>query len=227
MTSQHVAVRDLVKTYREAGRRHEVLRGVALDISRGECVALVGRSGSGKSTLLHLLAGIDVADAGRIVLDGRDVGGLPEPERTLFRRRHIGLVFQFFNLIPTLSVMENLLLPLELCGVARDEAAWRAQALLAEIGLAARADSHPEELSGGEQQRVALARAMIHRPTLLLADEPTGNLDEETGAAVLSLLNRLIRTQGLTLLIATHSPDVAAFADRVLALHDGRLQPVS
>lgn len=224
MTSQHVAVHGLTKTYWEGGRRHDVLRGVDLNIARGECVALVGRSGSGKSTLLHLLAGIDVADGGRIVMDDRDVGALAEPHRTLFRRRHIGLVFQFFNLIPTLSVIENLLLPLELCGVPRAEGEQRAQALLAQVGLAARAASHPEDLSGGEQQRVAIARALIHRPMLLLADEPTGNLDAETGAAVLSLLSELVREQHLTLLLATHSRDVAASADRVLSLHDGRLQ---
>jgi putative ABC transport system ATP-binding protein len=227
MSSQHVAVHGLTKTYREAGRRHDVLRGIDLTLAPGECVALVGRSGSGKSTLLHLLAGIDVPDGGRIVMKDRDVGALPEPQRTLFRRRHIGLVFQFFNLIPTLSVLENLLLPLELCEVPRAEAEARAQGLLAQVGLAARAGSHPEDLSGGEQQRVAIARALIHRPMLLLADEPTGNLDEETGAAVLSLLSTLVREQRLTLLLATHSREVAAFADRVLILHDGRLRDAS
>jgi len=224
MTPQHLAVHGLTKTYWEGGRRHDVLRGVDLSIAAGECVALVGRSGSGKSTLLQLLAGIDSADAGRIVIDGRDVGALPEPDRTLFRRHHIGLVFQFFNLIPTLSIMENLLLPLELCDVHRAEAQRRASSLLAQVGLAARADSHPEDLSGGEQQRVALARALIHRPLLLLADEPTGNLDEETGTAVLTLLSALVREQRLTLLLATHSREVASFSDRVLALHDGWLQ---
>ena len=226
-TSKHVAVQGLVKNYAEAGRRHEVLRGIDLDIAPGECVALVGRSGSGKSTLLHLIAGIDVPDAGRVILDGKDICGLSERERTLFRRRHIGLVFQFFNLISTLSVAENLLLPLELCGVAKEEGKQRVQTLLAQVGLAEREDSYPEDLSGGEQQRVAIARALIHRPTVLLADEPTGNLDNETSAAVLGLLSGLIREQGLTLLIATHSADVAAFADRVLSLHDGVLHSSS
>jgi putative ABC transport system ATP-binding protein len=226
-TSQHVAVRGLVKTYIEAGRRHEVLRGIDLNIASGECVALVGRSGSGKSTLLHLIAGIDVPDAGRVILDGKDICKLSERERTLFRRRHIGLVFQFFNLISTLSVAENLLLPLELCGVGKQKGKHRVHAMLAQVGLAERADGYPEDLSGGEQQRVAIARALINRPTVLLADEPTGNLDNETSAAVLSLLSGLIREQGLTLLIATHSTDVAAFADRVLSLHDGVLHPSS
>jgi putative ABC transport system ATP-binding protein len=227
MTLQHVTVRGLIKTYREAGRRHVVLRGIDLAIAPGECVALVGRSGSGKSTLLHLLAGIDVPDTGRVIMDGKDICGLSERERTLFRRHHIGLVFQFFNLIATLSVAENLLLPLQLCDVATQESKKRVQDLLSQVGLAERADSYPEDLSGGEQQRVAIARALIHRPTVLLADEPTGNLDDETGAAVLSLLSDLIREQGLSLLIATHSADVAAFADRVLSLHDGVLHPVS
>jgi putative ABC transport system ATP-binding protein len=226
-TSQHVAVRGLVKNYREAGRRHEVLRGIDLDIAPGECVALVGRSGSGKSTLLHVMAGIDVPDAGRVIMDGKDICGLSERERTLFRRSHIGLVFQFFNLVSTLSVAENLLLPLELCGIAKSQGQRRVQDLLAQVGLAERADSYPEDLSGGEQQRVAVVRALIHRPTLLLADEPTGNLDDETGAAVLSLLSELIRERGLTMMIATHSADVAAFADRVLSLHDGVLRPAS
>ncbi|MEJ2553121.1 MAG: ABC transporter ATP-binding protein [Gammaproteobacteria bacterium] len=224
-TTQHVAAQGVIKTYREAGRRHEVLRGIEFTVAPGECVALVGRSGSGKSTLLHLMAGIDTPDAGRLLIDDRDICGLSERERTLFRRHHIGLVFQFFNLVSTLTVAENLLLPLELCDVAGPQARKRVHDLLAQVGLAERAASHPEELSGGEQQRVAIARALIHGPGLLLADEPTGNLDDETGATVLALLRDLIRERGLTMMIATHSAEVAAFADRVLSLHDGVVRP--
>lgn len=225
-TTQHVSVQGVIKTYREAGRRHQVLRGIEFSMAPGECVALVGRSGSGKSTLLHLMAGIDTPDAGRLIIDGTDICTRPERERTLFRRRHIGLVFQFFNLISTLTVSENLLLPLELCGIARSQGRKRAHDLLAQVGLTERAESYPEDLSGGEQQRVAIARALIHKPSLLLADEPTGNLDDETGAAVLALLRNLIREQGLSMMIATHSRDVAVFADRVLSLHDGVMHPV-
>ena len=219
----HVEAQGLIKRYREAGRAHEVLRGVNFNIAAGECVALTGRSGSGKSTLLHIVAGIDVPDAGSLTIDGADLCSMTERSRTLFRRRHIGLVFQFFNLIATLTVAENLLLPLELCGAAKQASKERVRALLRQVGLEDRAGSYPERLSGGEQQRVAIARALIHRPAILLADEPTGNLDDETGSAVLALLTGLIREEGLSVIIATHSGELAACADRVLTLHNGIL----
>jgi putative ABC transport system ATP-binding protein len=221
----HVEAQGLIKRYREGGRDHDVLRGVDLDIAAGECVALTGRSGSGKSTLLHIVAGIDAPDAGRLAIRGADLCAMTERARTLFRRRHIGLVFQFFNLIATLTVAENLRLPLELCGVSKQAGKERVRAFLRQVGLEDRADSYPDRLSGGEQQRVAVVRALIHRPALLLADEPTGNLDNETGGSVLNLLARLARAEGLSVLIATHSGEVAACADRVLALHDGVLHP--
>ncbi len=186
-------------------------------------MALLGRSGSGKSTLLNLVGGIDLPTGGEVILDGTNLTRLSERERTLFRRRHIGLVFQSFNLIPTLTVIENLLLPLELNG-RRDEAARAAAlGLLDRIGLADRAGTYPDRLSGGEQQRIAVARAVVHDPLLLLADEPTGSLDAESGSRVLELLFGLARKEGRAMIVVTHNDAVARSADRVLALRDGRL----
>ncbi len=196
-----------------------MLHDLNLDIAAGECVALVGRSGSGKSTLLNLISGIDPPLRGEVVIGGLNLGRMNERDRTLFRRRHIGFVYQFFNLLPTLTVLENLLLPLELN--RRDPA--RAYALLEEVGLEPRAADFPDRLSGGEQQRVAIARALVHEPGLVLADEPTGNLDEDTGRRVLDLLTRLVRRNNGMLLIVTHAREVAAIADRVMVLADGRL----
>jgi putative ABC transport system ATP-binding protein len=187
-------------------------------------VALLGPSGSGKSTLLNLVSGIDTPDAGSIDIDGVRVTDLDERERTLFRRRHIGFVFQFFNLLPTLTVEENLLLPLELKGRLDAAARRRARELLEHVGLADRAATFPDRLSGGEQQRIALARALVHEPALILADEPTGNLDPATGEKMLDLLDRLVRDAGRTLLVVTHSRELAAHADRVLRIVDGRLE---
>ena len=212
--------------YREAGEWREILRGVDLEVRAGEQLALVGLSGSGKSTLLHLLGGLDVPSAGRITFDGFDLAGLGEPARTLWRRQHVGFIYQFFNLIPTLSVLENVLLPLELNGI--DEKAGReaGMALLDQVELADRAGAYPDKLSGGEQQRVAMVRALIQRPALVLADEPTGNLDFATGEKVLDLLDSLVRAQGRTLIMVTHSPEVARRADRLIRLIDGRLEAV-
>jgi putative ABC transport system ATP-binding protein len=186
-------------------------------------VALLGRSGSGKSTILNLIGGIDRPDAGEVWLGGTNLTALPERERTLFRRQHLGFVYQSYNLIPTLSVEENLLLPLELNGWQAEAARAAAMRLLTEVGLADRGGAFPDRLSGGEQQRVAIARALIHEPTLVLADEPTGTLDAETGRSVLELFNRLLRGRGKTLLIVTHSREVTRFADRVLTLEDGHI----
>ncbi len=212
-------IRDLRHAWREGGRVREVLRGAALDARAGECIALVGRSGSGKSTLLNLIGGIDPPDGGSVIINDQDLTRMDERARTLFRRRHIGFVYQFFNLLPTLTVLENLLLPLELNRRDPD----RARTLLDAVGLADRAGDFPDRLSGGEQQRVAIARALVHEPALVLADEPTGNLDEETGRRILALLMRLARENGGILLIVTHAREVAASADRVLTLVDGRL----
>lgn len=222
-----VRARGLTRRYREGERVHTVLEGADLDLRRGEFVVLLGPSGSGKSTLLNLVSGIDLPDGGTVEVDGVDLTGLRERERTLFRRRHIGFVFQFYNLVPTLTVVENLLLPVELKGRVGDAERRRAGDLLARVGLEDRAASFPDRLSGGEQQRVALARALVHEPPLVLADEPTGNLDPDTGAVVLDLLGSLVRDAGATLLAVTHSRDLAARADRVLAIRRGRIADAS
>ncbi len=218
-----VHVSDLRKSYREGGRTHAVLAGASARIASGERIAVLGPSGSGKSTLLNLISGIDLPDSGSVSVAGTELTALTERERTLFRRRRVGFVFQFFNLLPTLTVWENLLLPLELTGRTGSAGHARAASLLERVGLPDRAHAFPDRLSGGEQQRVAIARALIQEPALLLADEPTGNLDEDMGAAVADLLDELVRTQGSTLLVVTHSLDLAARMDRVLHLDHGRL----
>lgn len=214
---------DLTKSYYEGDIRRVVLQNAHAEFHADEITAILGKSGSGKSTLLNLISGIDEPDNGQIWVDGQDLTTLPERDRTLFRRARIGFVFQSFNLIPTLTVGENVTLPLELNRVARSQANKKARELLDAVGLLDRWDTFPEKLSGGEQQRVALARALVHEPLLILADEPTGNLDEETGAQMMSLLARLTREQNGTLLIVTHNPEAAAHADRVLRLTHGQL----
>jgi len=216
---------DLTKSYDEGDVRRVVLQNAHAEFQSGEITAILGKSGSGKSTLLNLISGIDAPDSGQIWVDGQDLTALSERDRTLFRRAHIGFVFQFFNLIPTLTVGENVSLPLELNRVPRHHAHQKAQDVLNTVGLLGRWETFPEKLSGGEQQRVALARALVHDPLLILADEPTGNLDEETGAQVMSLLARLAREQNRTLLLVTHSREAASHADSVLRLSHGRLLP--
>ena len=223
MAPPAVELRHLSKTYREGEAERVVLRDVSAAIASGEIVVLVGRSGSGKSTLLNLVAGIDRPTAGSVAVNGTDLTALDEHARTRFRRRHIGFVFQFFNLVPLLTVEENLLLPLELNGRAGAAGGARARALLERVGLAGRGDSFPERLSGGEQQRVAIARALIHDPDVILADEPTGNLDADTAAGVLDLLDALAREAGRTVLMATHSREVIGVADRILTIERGAL----
>lgn len=218
-----IELRGLKKTFAEGERERVVLRGVDITIYQGEMVVLLGRSGSGKSTLLNLLSGIDVPTSGAVIFGGTNITRLTEQERTLFRRKHIGFVFQSFNLIPTLTVAENILLPLELNERAGAEEQERALSFLDAVELRDRADSFPDRLSGGEQQRVAIARALAHEPDLILADEPTGNLDYETGRQVMDLLDRLVRQAGRTMLIATHDRELRAVADRVLMLHGGML----
>ena len=223
MWAPAVELRKVSKSYREGEVERAVLRDVSVTIASGEIAVLVGRSGSGKSTLLNVIAGIDRPSAGTVVVNGTDLTALNEQARTLFRRRHIGFVFQFFNLIPMLTVEENLLLPLDLNGRADAKGVERARALLERVGLGGRGESFPERLSGGEQQRVAIARALIHDPALILADEPTGNLDVETAAAVLDLLDTLAREAGRTVLMVTHSREVVGVADRIFAIERGAL----
>ncbi|MEX2123220.1 MAG: ABC transporter ATP-binding protein [Woeseia sp.] len=200
-----------------------MLRSVNADFSRGETVALRGRSGSGKSTLLNLISGIDAPDEGEVSIAGSPITAMSERDRTLFRRRNIGFVYQAFNLVPTLTAADNVRLVLELNAIGEPDATKRVTELLEAVGLGDRLHSYPDVLSGGEQQRVAIARALAHKPSLLLADEPTGNLDDVTAQKVLSLLDGLVRTEGGTMIVATHSAAVAAFCDRVLELRDGTL----
>ena len=218
-----VQIRGLTKTFAEGSRVRPVLERVDLEIAPGEFFVLLGKSGSGKSTLLNLMSGIDRPDAGQIIISGIDITALSERKQTLFRRDHIGIIFQFFNLIPTLTVLENITLPDELRGMSRRDSETSGRRLLERVGLADRADTFPDKLSGGEQQRVAIARALAHEPTLVLADEPTGNLDEDTGRSVLQLLLELTRNAGRTLVMATHNPDIVPLADRVCRIHEGKL----
>jgi len=247
-----ILLEGVSKSYDEHGSRREVLRNLDFSIGKGQFVALLGRSGAGKSTLLNLLGGLDVPTAGRVSVGGQRIDGLGEDERTLFRRRNLGFVFQSFNLIPTLNVMDNLLLPLQLAGKQRGSAAAgakdraesardraesapdsmesaqdRARWLLEEVGLADRGASWPDRLSGGEQQRVAIARALSAAPMLLLADEPTGNLDYQTGRTVMDLLHRLVRETHTTMLVVTHDRDFLQASDRIVRLHEGRVQEIS
>ncbi|MDE0633901.1 MAG: ABC transporter ATP-binding protein [Caldilineaceae bacterium] len=221
-----VRIDRLGKSFHEAGQERCVLEAVGCSIAAGQFICLLGKSGSGKSTLLNLISGIDRPTEGRVYIreQGSEVEltALSEHQRTLFRRRNIGIIFQFFNLIPTLTVLENVALPVELAG--RDRRCHRrAEALLHRVGLGDRLDSFPDRLSGGEQQRVAIARALIHDPVLLLADEPTGNLDEGAGDIVLKLLLTLSRDAGKTLIMATHDEDIASLADAVYFLERGQL----
>ena len=218
-----VRVRDLCRSFTEGEQRHLVLNKLSADFVKGETVALRGRSGSGKSTLLNLISGIDAPDAGEIEVAGLNITAMSERDRTLFRRAHIGFVYQAFNLVPTLTVADNIRLVLELNKVAEPEASNHVRELLVAVGLGNRERSYPDVLSGGEQQRVAIARALAHRPSLLLADEPTGNLDDKTAEGVLQLLDRLVRQTNGTMIVATHSAKVAAFCDRALELRDGKL----
>jgi putative ABC transport system ATP-binding protein len=217
-----LTARGLAKTYSGDGIEVLALRGVDLDIRESELVALMGPSGCGKSTLLHLLGGLDRPTAGSIALGETRVEGHSEAEWAVLRRREIGFVFQFFNLVQTLTVAENVDLPALLVGTSRKEARRRREELLDRLGVSVRADALPSRLSGGQQQRVALARALVNRPRLLLADEPTGNLDSGSAREVVALLRELAN-EGQTVLLATHDPRVAARADRVLQLRDGLL----
>jgi putative ABC transport system ATP-binding protein len=220
-----VRVEGLGKEFIEGGQRRPVLNQLTASFQRGEFVILLGRSGSGKSTLLNLISGIEKPSRGDVTINGVTITRLRERQRTLFRRDHIGFIFQFVNLIPTLTALENITLPQELAGVNRAVVNDKAKRLLTRVGLADRAGTYPDKLSGGEQQRVAIARALAHDPLLVLADEPTGNLDELTGDHVLNILLELTRAAGKTLIMATHNSEMIPLADRVYSIHDGHLVP--
>ena len=216
-----ITARDVARRYGEGDAAVHALRGVSLDITRGRLTAVMGPSGSGKSTLMHILAGLDQPTAGEVYVAGVDVTTLDDTELTKLRRDHIGFIFQFFNLLPTLSAEENILLPSRIAGRKVDDA--DIDALVARVGLDDRRDHKPSELSGGQQQRVAVARALVSRPTILFADEPTGNLDSRSGGEILALLRETVDQDGQTILMVTHDPRAAAQADRVLFLADGEI----
>ncbi len=216
-------VSGLHKKYLTGDRYQVVIDNLSMNVAEGEVVALVGSSGSGKTTLLNLLSGIDTPDSGQVIIDQVNLCSLDETRRTLLRRHKLGFVFQFFNLIPTLKIAENIALPLQLIATPHNEISDLTSELLDKVGLSGTQNRYPETLSGGEQQRVAIARAIAHRPSILLADEPTGNLDEQTGDQIIQLLNSLARQHGISMLLVTHSNQVADSADRVLTLHHGHL----
>lgn len=214
-----LTVRDATKHYTE----RPILRGVSLTLQRGERVALLGPSGCGKTTLLNCIGGVDKVDSGHVLLNGADLAGMDSVALSLLRRQHIGSIFQFFHLLPTMTAAENVELPLQLNGVPRADRQQRVRELLHRVGIDHRAHALPGQLSGGEMQRVAIARAVVHRPALILADEPTGNLDSTTGAQVLDLLREISEEAGAGVLMVTHSEEAARTCHRVLRMLDGRI----
>ncbi len=227
MTKATVDIHHLYQSYQESGNEHKIFADLNFTVAQGEFIVLLGRSGSGKSTLLNLISGIDLPASGELFVNGIDLTTLSEHDRTLFRRRNIGFVFQSYNLIPTLTVAENLLLPLELVKRDDNEGRMRIIEWLDLLGLGDRLNSYPDCLSGGEQQRIAIVRSLIHDPALILADEPTGNLDLETGRQVLDILDSLAREKGKTLIMATHSREVIGKADRIFTIKDKGLVEIN
>ena len=218
-----VSLRTLTKSFTEGKGQRLVLDNLGCEFLPGSFTVVLGKSGSGKSTLLNLISGIEKPSSGEVIVNGLEINKLRDRERTLFRRDNIGFIFQFFNLIPTLNVLENVTLPQELAGLASTKVNTIARSYLDAVGLADRERAFPDTLSGGEQQRVAIARALVHDPILILADEPIGNLDEETGSTVLSILLRLTQIEGKTLIMATHNIEIASTADQVFTLLEGKL----
>jgi ABC-type lipoprotein export system ATPase subunit len=218
-----IELQQVSKVYQRGPEEIQALKGVDLKIASGEFVAITGKSGCGKSTLLHIMGGLEQVSRGRVILDGRDLALLPEPELTRFRRDKVGVVFQSFNLLPLLTLVENVALPRVLQGVAYPQARGEAGRWLTEVGLAARLDHKPHQVSGGEMQRAAIARALINNPAVVLADEPTGNLDSATTAQILRLFSHLHRQWHKTVILVSHAPEAGAAADRVLRMQDGRL----
>ncbi|HKY07760.1 MAG TPA: ABC transporter ATP-binding protein [Candidatus Binatia bacterium] len=215
---------DVRKVFQQGENEIVALGGISLDIAGGSFAVIMGPSGSGKSTLLHLIGGLDRPTSGELLVDNRLIGQMADDQVTLFRRKKIGFVFQFFNLLPTLTALENVALPLVLDGRSKAEAGERAETLLEKVGLAEREGHLPEELSGGEIQRIAVARALAFEPPILLADEPTGNLDSRNGQAILSLLRQISKEDGCTVVMVTHSDEAAAYGDRRIYLRDGRIE---
>ncbi len=222
-----IELREVSKSYLEGGKKHNIFSDLTVKFTSGCFSVLLGKSGSGKSTLLNLIGGIDIPDSGNVYVGNENLSQMSDYNRTLFRRRKLGFIFQFFNLIPTLTVMENTLLIRELDGPVDKEQRDIARQILVEVGLEERMNAMPDNLSGGEQQRVAIARALAYDPPIILADEPTGNLDHETGRSVLEMMARLIREKGKTLIIATHSEEAIAFADDIYRIESGLIKPVS
>lgn len=218
-----VQLKNLTKSYSEGKESHTILANINATFNTGEFILLLGQSGSGKSTLLNLISGIDAPDSGDILVNGVVINRLGERQRTLFRREHIGFIFQFFNLIPTLTAFENVTLAMHLNGGVTPAREQEVKKLLERVGLSHRQDAFPDRLSGGEQQRIAILRAIAHNPTLLLADEPTGNLDEDTGRTIMQLLLELTRQANKTLIMATHNPDIIPLADKVYRIKHGEL----
>ncbi len=225
MSEVMLSARGVEKSYTAAGQRLHILRGLDLEVRRGEMVAIMGASGVGKSTLLHVLGGLDRPDGGTVAVDGFELGSADGDALVAFRNQHVGFVFQFHHLLPEFTALENVWMPLRIARIPAREARPRAEALLSRVGLAERLAHRPGMLSGGEQQRVAVARALVRQPALLLADEPTGDLDERTGDALHTLLRDMHREFGLTAVMATHNPRLAEQCDRVLRLEAGRLVP--
>jgi putative ABC transport system ATP-binding protein len=223
LTEPAIRAIDLARTFEVGETTIEALQGINLVVPKGQFLALVGPSGSGKSTFLNLVGGLDRPSSGELWVDGVELSASEELVLTEHRRRRVGFVFQSFNLLPRLTALENVALPLMFVGVPERERLGRATELLSQVGLAERLEHRPTQLSGGEQQRVAIARALVGQPAIILADEPTGNIDSETGAEIMALLRRLNREQGVTLMLVTHDPEAAAFADRVIQLRDGCL----
>lgn len=218
-----VRLQNVTKSYSEGKQSRTILDKVNVSFEAGQFILLLGQSGSGKSTLLNLISGIDAPDSGDILVNGLKINALSERQRTLFRREHIGFIFQFFNLIPTLTVFENVTLAMQLNGGVTQAKAQRVRELLERVNLSQRQETFPDRLSGGEQQRVAILRAIAHTPTLLLADEPTGNLDEETGQTILDLLLELTKQANKTLIMATHNPEIIPLADKVYRIKHNKL----
>ena len=223
-TTKAVEAHGLTRVFGEEATRVEALRGINLSVNRGDFVAIMGPSGSGKSTLLHLLGGLDEPTSGSVQVDGQDLGTMSDDEITQLRRRHIGFVFQAYNLLDVLTAAENVALPLVIDGMSELEANTRAKAVLERVGMERRGDHYPTELAGGEQQRVALARSLSTDPVLLLADEPTGNLDSRNSEQIIALLRKLVDDDGQTVVMVTHDPGHAAMADRLITLRDGRIE---